>query len=135
MLWQPSKILSEMRRSMIPCWRGLLAALALMSLLAAGCGGKSADSVAAQGQKLFQSAPKEVKAEWDRAISAVKASDYATALTTFRDLQSHTNLTQEQIDAVGQTATAVSDQMYAKANKGDAKANEAIETLRKAMSR
>jgi Sec-independent protein translocase protein TatA len=124
-----------MRKSMFLCGRALATGVVLVvALVLSGCG-KSAGSAAAEGQKAFQSAPKEVKAEWDRAISAIKANDYATALITFRDLQSQTNLTQEQMDAVGKTATAISDQMYAKANKGDAKANEAIETLRKAMTR
>ncbi|HYG34230.1 MAG TPA: hypothetical protein VEC99_05575 [Clostridia bacterium] len=109
--------------------------LTVIGLMLAGCGSKSAQSVATERSKVFQSAPAEVKTDWDAAMSAVKTSDYATAVLTLRKLAMQTNLTQEQIDAVSKTSVAVSDQMYAAANKGDPKAEEALQTLRKAMGR
>jgi hypothetical protein len=121
---------------MKPHFRGVIFALALAAsgLFISGCR-KSPESVAAGSQAAFQSAPADVKTKWDKALAAVKANDYATALIALRDLQYETNLSPVQQDAVGKTATAVSDRMYEAANKGDAKATAAIETVRKAMGR
>ncbi len=107
-----------------------LGMIALAGLLAVGCG-KSASANA----KAFDSASPEIKATWDKAQTAAKAKDYATALLTFQQLQARTDLTPDQIKAVGEAATAVSDQMYEASNKGDPAAEKAIETMRKARYR
>ncbi|HEY9175627.1 MAG TPA: hypothetical protein VI136_25390 [Verrucomicrobiae bacterium] len=103
---------------------------ALVGFLAIGCG-KSAGS----GAKAFNSANAEIKAIWDKGMAAATAKDYATALLTFRQLSARTDLTPDQVKAVEQTATAVNDQMYEAANKGDAEALKAIEVMRKARYR
>jgi hypothetical protein len=46
-----------------------------------------------------------------------------------------TNLAPQQAEAVREVSTAVSDEMYEAANKGDAKAKQAIEDLRKQSGR
>jgi hypothetical protein len=104
--------------------------VALAGFLAIGCG-KSVGS----GAKAFDSANAEIKAVWDKGMTAATAKDYATALLAFQELRARTDLTPAQIKAVEQTATTVSDQMYEAANKGDAEATKAIETMRKARYR
>ncbi len=107
-----------------------LSMVALSGLLVAGCGkGGGANA------KAFDSANPEVKTLWDKAQTAAKAKDYASALLTFRQLSARADLTPDQIKAMEVASTAVSDQMYEAANKGDAEATKAIETMRKARYR
>lgn len=110
-------------------WR-LLAVVGLAGLGLVACG-KSGSSMAAGKSRLFASAPPEVKEKWDIAAAAAGTNDFALAMLSLQQLQALTNLTAEQRQAVGQTATAISDQMYEAANKGDANAQKAIDDLRK----
>jgi hypothetical protein len=103
---------------------------ALMGVAVTGCS-KSANAIASSGTKAFESAPPETKAAWESAMAAVKSNDAATALLAFGKLRAQPGLTPEQIQAVDKTAAAVSEQMYAAANKGDPNAKKAIEDLRK----
>jgi hypothetical protein len=112
----------------------VLAVLFCMILCVPGCG-SSADSIASRSQQLFQSAPPQTKAAWDNATAALKSNDYAGALTNLQWLAAAPGLTPEQARVVQQTATAVSDQMYAAVNRGDANGKKAIETLRKVNGR
>ncbi len=115
-------------------WLAGLALAGLVAVAASGCG-KSAESAASDAGKLFASAPPETKATWEAAQTAVKANDYATALLALRRIRLHPGLTPEQVAAVDKTSLAVSDQMYEAANKGDANAKKAIETMRNATAR
>lgn len=102
----------------------------LLALSLAGCGG-SAQSRMSHYEKAFNTAPPEVKAQWDTALNALKSKDYAAALGTLNQIAAITNLAPEQAVAVREVSTAASDEMYDAANKGDAKAKQAIEDLRK----
>ena len=104
------------------------------ALCLAGCG-KSAEGLSSANAKLFASAPAEVKTAWDAASAAIATNGYATAILSLQKLQGLPALTAEQLKAVNETVTAVSDQMYEKANKGDAGAKEAINQLRGAQGR
>lgn len=106
----------------------------LIALCLAGCGG-SAESRMSHYDKAFGSAPPELKTQWDSALNAVKSKDYAVALGTLNKLAVITNLAPQQAEAVREVSTAVSDEMYEAANKGDAKAKQAIEDLRKQSGR
>ncbi len=66
---------------------------------------------------------------------AIRANDYAGALTNIQLLSASPGLSADQTAVLQQTGTAVSDQMYDAANKGDARAKAAIEQLRKLRSR
>jgi hypothetical protein len=107
--------------------------LASIAIILPGCGGSK--SAASRGDKAFQSAPAETRSEWDTACAAIKANDYAAAITTLQKLSTTPGLSAEQTHAVQETATAVSDEMYAAANKGDARAKQAIADLRKLSGR
>lgn len=108
-----------------------LGLVVLASMLVVSCGSKGGGANA----KAFDSAKPEVKTLWEKAQTAAKAKDYAAALLTFQQLSLRTDLTPEQVKAVEVASTAVSDQMYEAANKGDAEATKAVETLRKARYR
>ena len=112
----------------------LITALSLLGLALVGCT-KNAASIGASDDPAFRSADPELKAGWETALAAAKTNGYATAILTLKRLQTRTNLTPEQAKAIGETATAVRDQMYDAANKGDANAVNAIKELRQAMAR
>jgi hypothetical protein len=108
--------------------------IVLLGLLLAGCGG-SPQSVATRGAKAFQSAPPETKAAWDAAIAAIKTNGYTSASLALQQLMTQPGLTPQQTRAAQETGTALSDQMYEAANKGDANAKQAIDELRKLRGR
>ena len=113
----------------------ILVALASGFLLLAGCGRSSSGSLASTHEKEFKSATGEVKAAWDTVVAGVKANDYAATLTAVAKLANNPALTPEQSKALSETATAVSDEMYDKANKGDEAAKQALQTLKAANAR
>lgn len=110
----------------------LLAAAAAGIL--AGCGQPSAESLGAANAKLFQSSDPPIKSQWDAATAAVKTNGFAEAILALTKMQSAT-LSPEQRKAVDETVTAVSDQMYESANKGEAAGLKAIEKMRQATGR
>ena len=85
--------------------------------------------------KVFQSAPADIKAAWEAASNASKARDYATAITAFRTLCANKDLSEEQRKAAQETAKAVNDEMYEAANKGDPAGTKGIQDLRNANKR
>jgi hypothetical protein len=113
----------------------LICSLALisLSLLLVGCK-KDAKSVGSGNNKLFASAPAPLKADWEQANAAMATNGYFTAFAALKNLQQQ-SLSPEQLKAVNDTVTAVNDQMYEAANKGDAAAKQAIQDLRKSMGR
>ncbi len=113
---------------------GFTVLLSLAVLLMPGCS-KSASSVGSRNTKAFQSANPETKASWDTALAAMNTNGFVTATVALMKLQQVPSLTPDQLKAVNETVTAVSDQMYAAANKGDANAKNAIEELRKLKMR
>jgi hypothetical protein len=104
--------------------------LAMAAIFATGCGKK-----VGEGAKAFASASPEIKTAWDKGLAEAKAKDYAAAITTLQDLYRKPGLTADQTKSLEETMTAISDEMYAASNKGDAKAAEAIKVLRQRQRR
>lgn len=115
-------------------WRCLLVGVALVGLMVSGCG-KNAASVGDSKSKLFATADPAVKAGWDRGIAALKTNDFAVAIVNFQQLLAQPGLTPDQSQAVADTLATANEQMTAAASKGDAKAREAIDELRKMRGR
>jgi hypothetical protein len=116
----------------------IAAAGLITTVLVSGCkggGGQDPNKLGAKYTQLFASADAETRGYWDTANLALATNGFAVAIQALQSLLLETNLSPEQTSAAGQTATAVSDKMYAAANKGDANARQAIEELRKARSR
>jgi hypothetical protein len=108
--------------------------LAITGVTISGCG-KSASSVGSGHAKLFATADPQTKANWDTASAALKTNGFFAGTVSLITLQRQTNLTPEQLKAVDETLTALSDQMYAAANKGDASAMQAIKDLQRIRAR
>jgi hypothetical protein len=107
-----------------------IAALMAICLATAGCS-KTATPKVASDTKAFESASPEIKADWEKTMSAVTSNDYATAILTCRKLQEQSELTPEQHTAVNDTMTAVNDRLAAAVEKGDQNAINAMDEVRK----
>jgi hypothetical protein len=106
----------------------LLAGCGVMLCLLPGCGPKPT-AIAAKQTPAFASADPQTKASWDVALAAMKTNGYAPALLALRHLAAQPNLTPEQAKAVSDTGTALTDQMYAAAKRGNTQAAEAIKVI------
>ncbi len=117
---------------------GTVAASAAVCLvLLCGCGGGSKDpnKIGSQYDKAFASADAETKAGWEASKAAMKTNGYAASLLSMQAMLQKGTLTAEQGQAAREFSKAVSDQMYAAANKGDANALQSLEEMRKASGR
>jgi outer membrane murein-binding lipoprotein Lpp len=114
----------------------ILASVAAVSLLLAGCGGeKKMSAVDPARDKVFQSASAEVKGQWDQAMGAVKSNDYFTAAMSLKGLYQNPALTPDQKKAVTETTQAFWTKMYEASNKGDKAAEDAIKAVAATMQR
>jgi predicted small lipoprotein YifL len=95
-----------------------------------GCGKKGVPKIASN-TKAFETASSEIKADWEKAITAAASHDYATAILTCRKLQLQKELTPEQRTAVTDTITAENNQLLDGLRKGDPNAIQANEEVRK----
>jgi hypothetical protein len=119
-------------------FRGITVASGLLiAIVVCGCKGgtKDPNALGAKYNPVFASAPAEVKTPWETANSALKTNGYAVAIFELQAVLQQPNLSPEQSAAAKETVNAVSAQMYAQANKGDAAARQAIDDLRKARNR
>jgi hypothetical protein len=111
---------------------GLLGLALVFGLAFSGCG-KTKDS-AAETAGLFDKASPEVKAMWDRAVTADKTNDYAMAYLTLRKLRSIGNLNPQQLAVLDQLSGSVNQRMFKAADQGDANAKQAIRDVNRAFT-
>lgn len=90
---------------------------------------------APSAEKAFATASPEVKASWASANAAMTTNGYATAILQLQELRAAPGLTADQQKVIDAKSTAISDQMYAAANKDDPAAKKAIEDLRDSLRR
>jgi hypothetical protein len=109
--------------------------LLLVALLGTVSCSKQAKVSSSSRDQLFQSAAPEVKGLYERAVAAAKTNDYVGGMVIFMELQKNTSLTAEQRQAVGDSMTAIQDNVYEGINRGDPKAKEALNELRKLRGR
>ena len=84
----------------------------------------------------FDTAPAEVKKMWSDGMAAWKSRRYQEAATSFASLQNTvTNLSAQQKDDLTKAVDEFGQEIFAVANKGDAEATKAVQTLRGAGRR
>ena len=84
----------------------------------------------------FDSAPAEVKKIWTDGMAAWKGHRYQEAATSFASLQNGaTNLSPQQKEDLTRAVDEFGQEAFAAANKGDAEATKAVQTLRGAGRR
>lgn len=105
--------------------------LLLCGIAVSGCN----RGLAIKESSAFNSAPAELKTQWDSAFAASKTNGYAYASLTLQSLRAQTNLNAEQISAVDELMGVVGARMVKAANDGDPQAVKALKEVRDATSR
>ena len=105
-------------------------------LVLAGCGKKVAatvplpiEQVPQAVESAFQGAPQEASSAATEAVAAVREDDPA-ALANLQDLSSRSDLNDEQRGVASRAMAAYLKQLREKAEKGDKKAEEAMQQYR-----
>jgi hypothetical protein len=109
----------------------------LITLLAAAllCGcSEGSPKVTSADTKAFAAAAPELKQNWADARAAANTNDYASAILTLRSMLAQ-NLSVEQVVAVQNAMRTYSVKLMTAADRGDASAQKALETLRSQSTR
>lgn len=116
--------------------RAVLVMLMLAGLIAAGCN-KNANSTAtvntAPVENSFKSADPATQSSAQKAVSAVKAGDYSTALSELKTLASNTKLTPEQQQAVKDVMAQVQQALTKTASDIQSGASKAASDLKNSL--
>jgi hypothetical protein len=105
------------------CW--YLVVLTLAATLV-GCG----KSGAGAGSNAFGNAPAELKAAWDKAVSADQANDYVVAVQSYKMiLADRDKLSEAQAKAVEQASGKLYQRLVDASGKGDPAAKAALSAL------
>ncbi len=115
-------------------WITSLLCLCIAGMVFVGCGGEKKAVDPAKSQA-FATASPEIKTQWDKAMGAASSNDYFGAIFTTRSMLASGSLSPEQTTTAQSLLESVSTKMNAAADKGDAKAQEAVEALRAAYQR
>jgi hypothetical protein len=111
---------------------GLCLAFVMIVLVFAGCSKKSSvDTTPIQNS--FKDAPAAVQTSADKVVTAVKASDYPTALSELQTLASNAKLTPEQQQAVKDVMAQVQKAVTETADKAKVEATKAVEGVQKSV--
>lgn len=109
---------------------------AAMVLALAGCSKKTTataplpmEQVPQAVESAFKSAPQEASVAATEAVTAVREDD-PNALANLQDLSSRSDLNDEQRAVAARAMAAYLKQLHEKAEKGDKKADEAIQQYR-----
>lgn len=121
---------------MPPFLRFSLAGMAAAVLALTGCGKKVTatapipiEQVPQAVESAFKSAPQEASVAATEAVTAVREDD-PNALANLQDLSSRSDLTDEQRGVAARAMAAYLKQLREKAEKGDKKAEDAIQHYR-----
>ncbi len=107
-----------------------LALVASLSLI--GCGGsKKVDTAALE--KSFSSAEATLKSSADKAVTAIKNTDYKGALAELQKLAANAKLTDDQKKAINDTVAQVQKFISETATKAAGEAGKAIGDVQKKM--
>ena len=111
-----------------------LSAFFLVIAILAGCS-KSGPSKSVSSSA-FDSAPADVKQLWSDALASWKSHRYPGGAKNFASLQTKiSSLSKEQADELAKAVDEFGQEVFTAANKGDAGATEAVQTLRASARR
>ena len=108
----------------------VMAAMAA-TLAFAGCSGGNNNSSVDTGklESSFSSAESATKGAVDKAVAAIKSSDYSSALTELKSLASQAKLTPEQQQAIKDVMAQVQKMVTEAASKAVGEVGKAVENL------
>ncbi len=107
--------------------------LGLVFLICTGCGNGSV-KLSASESSAFDSAPADLKQQWEKALAADKLNDYATAQTLLDGLL-QVQLNDDQKQALNKERDGFSQRLLAAADKNNPAAIKAIQDSQKSRSR
>ncbi len=111
----------------------ILVVAAALSLALVGCNKNKANVDTAPVEKSFASAEPTIKTSADKAVSAIKAGDYAGALTELKTLAGNAKLTPEQQQALKDVMAQVQKAVTEMATKAQGEAGKAVGDLQKSL--
>jgi hypothetical protein len=127
LIWKTGEIKLMKSNKLMLVWVAVLA----VGLL--GCG-KSGESVnPAPLENNFASAEPAAKSSADKAVSAIKASDYPAALVELKTLASNAKLTPAQKQAVDDVLAQIQKAVAGAATKAQGDATKAADDLKKSL--
>jgi len=114
-----------------------IASLSLLSLTGCDSGGSGSGTVidTSKLQSAFSAASAVDKAEIEKAITSVKAGDYASALTSLNAAASNVKLTPEQQQAIKDLVAQVQSKLGSAATEAVDKAKAAATDATKAVGK
>jgi FtsZ-interacting cell division protein ZipA len=109
----------------------LIIAVAVVAMAFTGCKKSGVDT--APMEKSFATADAGTKSSSDKAVSAIKAGDYSSAMAELGKLGQQAKLTPEQQSAVKDTIEQVKKQLSETMDKAAKGADKAVDDLKKSL--
>ncbi len=113
-------------------YQWILGALAAVALIIVGCSkGSSVDT--APLEKNFKSGDPAAQSSADKAVAAIKAGDYAGAMSELKTLAGNAKLTPEQQQAIKDVTAQVEKAIADAAAKAKEQAGKAVQDMQKSL--
>lgn len=109
----------------------ILVGVLAVSLASIGCGKKGVSTSGLESS--FKTAEPATQSQVDKAVSAIKAGNYAQATTELQKLAAQAKLTPEQQQAIKDVMAQVQKQMSAQAGQAAKDAGKAADDLKKSL--
>ena len=109
----------------------IITSIAVLTL--AGCGKKGVDT--SRLEKSFATAQADAKGAADRAVSSIKAGDYAAAMAALQQAAAQAKLTPQQEAAIKDVIAQVQEQLNQAVKKATGDAQKAMGDLQKSLTK
>ena len=109
--------------------------MTVVALACAGCSKNNSTVDTAPVEKSFASAEPTIKATAEKAVNAIKANDYAVALSELKTLASNAKLTPEQQQSIKDVMAQVQKTITDKVAQAQGEASKTVDSLQKSLTK